>query len=53
MAKKRIFVTVSDDQLKIIQKLMKQEDRSQAYIASIIFEDGLKLTENGQNAVSK
>jgi len=43
MAKKRIFVTVSSDELAIIQKLMKQEKRSQAQIATMIFQDGLKL----------
>jgi hypothetical protein len=43
MAKKRIFVTVNDNDLKIIIQLMKAEKRSQAYVASMIFQDGLKL----------
>jgi len=43
MAKKRIFVTVDDSDLKIIKQLMKQEKRSQAYIATMVFQDGLKL----------
>lgn len=43
MAKKRIPITVSDEDLAIIKKLMKQEDRSRAHIATTIFQDGLKL----------
>lgn len=44
MAKqKRIFVTVTNEQLVVIQKLMEQENRSQAFIATMIFNDGLKL----------
>lgn len=42
---KRIFVTVTPEQLAVIQKLMKQEDRSQAYIATMVFSDGLKLVD--------
>jgi len=43
MAKKRIPITVSDIDLDILQKLMKQEKRSRAQIATMIFQDGLKL----------
>lgn len=47
MAKpKRIPITVTDDQLKIIHKLMKQENRSRAYIVSMVFSDGLKLVDD-------
>jgi len=45
MAKKRIFVTVTQNELAIVRRLMKQENRSQAYIATMIFLDGLKLVK--------
>jgi hypothetical protein len=47
MAKqKRIFVTVTEEQLEVVKKLMKQENRSQAYIATMVFQDGLKLVDS-------
>lgn len=52
MANKRIFVTVTPEQLTVVQDLMKQEKRSQAAIASIIFEDGLKLVNTEKDLVS-
>jgi predicted DNA binding CopG/RHH family protein len=45
MAKKRIPITVSEHDLEVIKKLMKQEGRSRAYIATTIFQDGLKLVK--------
>lgn len=49
MEKKRIFVTVTEFELSVIKKLMKQEKRSQAYIATMIFSDGLKLVDKDVN----
>lgn len=49
MAKqKRIFVTVTKEQLAVVKKLMEQENRSQAFIATMIFNDGFKLLTNEQ-----
>lgn len=53
MAKKRIPITVTDAELATIQTLMKQENRSRAYIATMVFQDGLKLTENGKATLRK
>jgi len=41
----RIPITITEEQLVILKKLMKQENRSRAQIASIIFTDGLKLVK--------
>lgn len=54
MAKQtRIPITITEEQLVILKKLMKQENRSRAHIATMVFQDGLKLVENGQNTVQK
>ena len=54
MAKqKRIFVTVNNEQLAVVKKLMIEEDRSQSFIATKIFEDGLKLVEQIEYDVVK
>ncbi|MFA5243699.1 MAG: hypothetical protein WC380_00225 [Pedobacter sp.] len=52
MAKKRIFVNVTDNQLKVIEKLRNQENRSQSYIATMIFNDGFKLVEKNEIGIS-
>jgi len=48
MAKhKRIPVNVTEEQEVLIHKLMKMENRSRAYISTMVFADGLKLvTDN-------
>jgi hypothetical protein len=39
----RIPITITEEELVILNKLMKQENRSRAQIATMIFQDGLKL----------
>lgn len=40
---KRIPVDITEEQEILIHKLMKMENRSRAYIATMVFADGLKL----------
>lgn len=42
----RIPITITEEQLVILKKLMKQENRSRTYIASMVFQDGLKLVDS-------
>ena len=41
----RIPITITEQQLVILKKIMKQENRSRAQIATLIFQDGLKLVK--------
>jgi len=41
----RIPITITEEQLVILKKLMKQENRSRAQVATMIFQDGLKLID--------
>lgn len=46
MKSERISIPVTLAELEIVKKLMKQEKRSKAFIAAMLFQDGLKLVEN-------
>ena len=45
MRSQRIYMPITPKQMKIVQKLMKQEGKSKAQIVALIFGDGLKLVE--------
>lgn len=51
--RKRIYIPVSEDTLKIIQKIARQRDRSVAFISAEALEnsfkvDSYKITINGK-----
>lgn len=52
MASKRIYVPVSDENHERIAKLAKSQNRKVAPIAAIIFEDGMKLLDQPESAMS-
>lgn len=48
MRSQRIYMPITQKQLEVVQKLMKQESKSKAQIVAMIFDDGLKLVDNGK-----